>query len=319
MPEWEKYAVGKKHGILFKDDCTPFEAVNHVCHVVSAIGIAQADGIQPSLVYDESRLNDSRILVSWLSPNYWHHGFRYGNISFSFPIQQLVADKHYFWVESIAYGIHAVRILITDIDRSDELEPYDPTIGNGPWYYDQAKGKHFFNGKYTLELMVEGSVPLEMLNDFSFVKHHGKMCSLNRNDPNSCPEIGLAEHEGGSRFLAIAAATGTSLHRLTPFVFKDAKPTYTIRNQLRAFMRHALEEVETEGNFAGDNLVSRATARAVLNAYAQGRNDEMEALLAEFAGDDAFLRAAAQLIGQCLGIAEWEALFEEMKKGEDLF
>jgi hypothetical protein len=69
-----------------------------------------------------------------LSPNDWNAGFRYGNVRFTFDWAALVANKKAYWVESIAYGVPACRILVTDTDRGAELVAYDPTVRNGPWW-----------------------------------------------------------------------------------------------------------------------------------------------------------------------------------------
>jgi hypothetical protein len=78
------------------------------------MSIVESGLIRKGLVFDESKLNKERILVTWFSPNYWGPGYRYGNVRFDVDFESMVSGKHYYWVESIAYGIAACRILVTD-------------------------------------------------------------------------------------------------------------------------------------------------------------------------------------------------------------
>ena len=119
MKDWEKFKIGKY--------CNPFDLVSYTSHVNSAVDIIRDKEIRPSLVFDELKLNKYRILVSWLSPNYWG-GFRYGNIRFQFDFASLIRDRLYYWVECIAYKVPACRILITDINRDEMLQKYDPKV-----------------------------------------------------------------------------------------------------------------------------------------------------------------------------------------------
>src|SRR4051794_25924403 len=100
MPAWSKFKVGVPATKGFNSDCQKFGTVSHTSHVDSALSILSRGEIRPYLVFDESLLNDQRILVSWLSPNHWHNGYRYGNIRFDFDFQSLIAGKHFYWVEA---------------------------------------------------------------------------------------------------------------------------------------------------------------------------------------------------------------------------
>jgi hypothetical protein len=46
-------------------DCAPFDTVYHICHVKDAFRYLEDGTIKSSLVWDESRLRNTRACVSW--------------------------------------------------------------------------------------------------------------------------------------------------------------------------------------------------------------------------------------------------------------
>ena len=66
-----------------------------------------------SLVWDQSKLNNTRTCIAWLSPNLWVNGSFYGNIKFAFDWRELIEGKRFYRVEDIKYAPPAYRILIT--------------------------------------------------------------------------------------------------------------------------------------------------------------------------------------------------------------
>src|SRR3990172_1907525 len=108
-PEWVRFRVGSgsANPRWTEPTCSPLTTISHVTHVEMALRVLKDGVIRSGLVFDESKLNRERILVTWLSPNYWAPGFRYGNVRLSFDWQSIVAGKRYYWVESMAYGVEA--------------------------------------------------------------------------------------------------------------------------------------------------------------------------------------------------------------------
>jgi hypothetical protein len=101
----------------------------------------------------------------------------------------------------------ASRILITDIDRSDQLETYDPAEGDGPWWRNK-EGKHYWNGeKHCLEFMFEGDLSLAQATGLDFVLHHPQRCSLR---PAPCTYRRESGPKVGARFIAALAARGAA-------------------------------------------------------------------------------------------------------------
>jgi hypothetical protein len=80
MKEWEKYKI---RGDLATVGAK-LNTVRHIVHVLGARRIIEDDKIKAGLVYDESRLNRSRISVTWVSANTWAFGSIYGTVEFQF-------------------------------------------------------------------------------------------------------------------------------------------------------------------------------------------------------------------------------------------
>jgi len=141
-PEWVRFRVGApERPPRFAPDCAPFSTMSHVAHREPALTIMREGVLRAGLVFDESRLNTSRIRVTWLSPNYWANGFRYGTVQYT-----------YDW-PALTVGIRACCILVIDRAVDDpvlaDLTPYDSTQRDGPWWYDRATNQHYYNGNYT--------------------------------------------------------------------------------------------------------------------------------------------------------------------------
>lgn len=242
-----------------------FDYVTHTSHINSAINILKAGEIKQSLVFDESRLNTKRILVSWFSPNEWHTGYRYGNIRFNFNFSDLIANKKYYWVEVGHYQIPAPRILITDTDNDYHLERYDPTFKDGCyWWYNAENNVHYYRNDACLEVMIESSVSLEKVSQIDFVDHHTKYCSINRMTPQNCSELGMNRFIAAGKFLAAAISSNTQLKSFENLFKRNFELSY-----------HSLIKFADEADFDGDldslNDLSESFVVAFSNAIATDR------------------------------------------------
>src|SRR5262245_55019378 len=137
--EWGPYVVPDPQvGITFQGEIANLDEISHVVHIGHAISIVTDQKIRPGLVFDKSKLNATRTLVCWLSPNHWPEGYRYGNIKFVFDWKRLLAKENikYYWVEAIKeYNPNACRILLSQKDHSSTpgLTQFDPNIRTMPW------------------------------------------------------------------------------------------------------------------------------------------------------------------------------------------
>jgi len=309
MSEFKKFRVGVPATHGFTVDCMPFDSVSHTSHANSAISIIEAGEIRPSLVFDESILNDQRILVSWLSPNHWSTGYRYGNVRFNFSFNNIIQRKRYYWVESIAYKIRACRILITDINREAQLKPYDPTLKNGPWWFDEDGDQHYFNNNYCLEFMIEAPIKLDHLSKLDFVEHHPTYCSIHRNNPKKCSELRNNSARGGALFLTRAAAARLDLSPFSNhFVRKSGNPTDALEFAFSEFASKVSRNVNFTGSLTQESESGQAVARAIMSAFTFGSKEDAKLLCAMFRDEDSFAAAAAMVIGETLGLENWEKL-----------
>jgi len=72
-------------------DRRSLKQVSHVTHLNSALNVFADGRIRSGLVYDESKLKEDRIQVTWFSPNEWQYGYRYGNVRLDFDWKRLVS------------------------------------------------------------------------------------------------------------------------------------------------------------------------------------------------------------------------------------
>ncbi len=307
---WERFAVGKpsSNPRWTETTCQPLETVSHVAHVDTALDIVQDGRIRPGLVFDKSKLNKDRILVAWTSPNDWSGagGFRSGNISFDFNWETLIKGLNYYWVEDVAYGIPACRILVTDQyhgDKPDKLERYDPTLGAGPWWHDTSSDKHYWNGNYCLEIMLERELLLSEAIGIDFVGHSRKGCC---NDYKTCPEMGDPAEKGGAKFLAGLAGRyldGKQV-KLTGEVEGIAVPSSKLEAASRKLQRELVpldEEYTWGGPVRAEDVGAAACVRALLNAYSRSQAADQRALAGLFASERDLRRICLQLIGNMFG------------------
>ena len=307
MPEWTEFSVGEPYP--YANDCRQFKVITHTTHIDTALSIIKNNGIRPSLIFDECRLNYQRVLVSWLSPNHWTPGYRYGNIQFEFPFRKLVHAKRFYWVEAIAYNTRACRILVTDLDRSSELEVYDPTAGNGPWWYDAANDVDYFNSNYCLEFMFESQIDLADATQLNFVKHHENQCANAKRDPYPCPEKGMRDLMGGSYFLTRAIATGLKIGDWPQlFYIEGRRLNPYIQMAFREFIQ-AIPVRNFSGPLHSTSPEAEPIAKSLASAYTFGHNVAPLANL--FSSEENMIEATAVQFAKTLRCNDWRKIAAE--------
>lgn len=305
-PEWEKYSVRNSGSLML------LEQIYHVSHIDSALNIVADGKIKASLVYDESKLNKKRILVCWLSPNDWRGagGYRYGNIRFTFDWNKICEDTYSYWVEVIDYKIPACRILLSDQNHRRHLSPFDPTTDDGPWWYDEEKGEHYWNGNYCLEIMVERDIRISEVVKVSFVDHHPRYCCLS----NNCNDMGISGSEGGAFF--ISGMVGQDIyHRLPAFYENDdgIEIDYMFERSCMSIW-HSFNQIEKfKGSIIPKDKAAIPLARAVLNAYAYNE-DDLIPLASLFKSKNSLVYSCAKLIAKKFKISDWKMLLPKPRK-----
>jgi len=278
IPEWDRFSVGQPSDSAkwTNPDCCLLDSISHVSHIEHGWSIIESGGIQAGLISDKSKLNRERILVAWLSPNIWQPGSRYGNVRFRFDWKELIENRQAYWVESIAYGVDACRILLTDVDHTPLVTPYDPTIGDGPWWHDKDNDKHYWNSEYCLEIMIEGDIQLSQATGIFFEKHHEEYCCIS---PGNCIDQGVRPHVGGASFLAGLVGRSIRLpRRLLTNPELDDRP-YSDAQDAAQQLHHLLRECgkgASGGKLSQD--ASSAIARAIFFSLSRRNLEEAASL-----------------------------------------
>lgn len=305
--DWTKYSVGSWHKGGSRD-CAHLPTVTHVTHVQPALTALRDGGLKPQLIYDESRLNTDRILVIWLSPNDWHNagGFRYGNIAFDFPWPDLIDGMRFYWVGAMPYSPSACRILITDQDRHDLLKPYEPLLGDGPWWQSKKTGNNYWNGEYCLEFMLEQELMIEQVSKLRFVKHHPNRCSI---DYRTCRECGQEADQAAARFLAGACARRLLARHPSLWVKnnKSDKPNEALDYAwliLRITIANTMLKTSWDGPIKGESKKAQAQARAAMGAYCDRAGGDRKQLLSLFASKADAIESCAAVIEADLDLKE---------------
>lgn len=268
-PEWQKYKVGKpstQKGHIEKS-CTPIEKVFHVSHVSDAFRMFEDEKIRSTLVWDKSRLKNTRTTVAWLSPNFWGPGFRYGNIKFDFDWKALVDGKTFYWVEDIPdYSPPAFRILITRNSGLD-LDVYPVESGEGPLYHDLSNDDWYANLRFTAEFMVDRDLPLSECKSVGFVNHHPQYCNR---DGSNCRDLNQIGRDGGIKLLGRLIGQGvlsrnpSSRRLLLQGGSLNQDAHYAWKHILYSFSK-----IETTGGLASTDAPARPVVLAMLDGLGQ--------------------------------------------------
>lgn len=262
-------------------DCTPFDTVFHICHVRDGYRIFEDGKIRSSLVWDESRLKNSRTCVSWVSPNTWFQGSIYGNICFEFPWSKLVDGRNLFWVEGIQhYNPPAYRILVTNKRKlSPKLQAYDPTRRRGPVYHDAATDTWYRNGDFTGELLIDCDLSLQDCRRLSFVNHHKERCKR-----KPCTDIGEPGKIAGARLLAKLIGNGVACGRN---LFLDSDNSRNVLHEeavqaLKYLLTRVLVHPGGRGVIKASNSTAQYLATAIFAGAGRGGTDGLRKLCGLF-------------------------------------
>jgi hypothetical protein len=279
--------------------------VTHTTHIHQAVEIIRNGTVSAGLVFDKSKLKRYRMRVVWLSPNYWHPGFRYGNIQFHFKLRNVLRGMKAYYVEAAKYETRAPRILLTDQpDRDKRFTPYEPSDRSGPWWHDVPNKKHYFNSKYTLELMLELDLSLIDASEITFVKHHEKYCSVHPSNPDACKETGCEGKRAGGYF--IARIVGERLGRnAAQLVTMDSGPSPALRGAWQS-IKSDLSRLATEfsGAMKADDRSASAVGRAILGSYGARHGKDVKALARLFVSESALREAVQRSIEETFELTE---------------
>lgn len=295
---WEEFGASP-------DQSSPLTTISHVAHIDFVPQILAEGTLRAGLVYDKSILNDQRILVTWLSPNDWTNagGFRYGNVRFNFDWDRIIQGRNYYWVESIAYGIPACRILLTHIDRSEALASYDPTSGTGPWVFSSTSGDHLWNGQYCLEIMLESDLSVADAISIDFVKHHPSFCSI---DWMNCPDLDLGKDQASARILAATIGGQLDGRKMRPtFIDPDTRGPSSDLQLAYAWICGGLSSsaIRHRGSVGSRSAPAPDLMHAILMAYSRNNLESARTLAGLFLSREEMLRSMRSEIARQYSIS----------------
>ncbi|MFH1974387.1 MAG: hypothetical protein ABIJ52_02350 [Pseudomonadota bacterium] len=295
--EWSKYKVGEKstRKNWTEQSCQPFSTVRHITHIKDAIRIIEDGKIRSSLVWDESKLNNSRTCVSWVSPNTWANGSIYGNISFEYIWDDLIEGKNFYWVEDFKeYNPPAYRLLITEKDYSDSklVISYPVEDRDGPIYFDG--NKWYRNGYYTGEFLIDQDLDIDLCYEIDFVNHHKQFCSKS---DNLCSDIKLSNQVAGSKFLAnIIGRELTQLHDLFwDKSTKDKKLTFQAQSAINSifllFQKRCSQKSTKLSQKKKHYLI-----KACLCAFSEGNKDFLDNIVSMIGNEEEIENTLQQVV-----------------------
>ncbi|HLG95302.1 MAG TPA: hypothetical protein VKX49_03205 [Bryobacteraceae bacterium] len=308
MAEWSPYGV-----IFSKGSKSPssggqvLETVYHVAHVSGARRILEDGYLKAGLIHDKSRLNKSRIAVTWLSANTWAYGSLYGNVQFSLSWTDLIAKKRFYWVEAMpSYSPPAYRILITDRDLSQSkyVQAYDPTTNRGP--LRRREGVWYWNGDYTSEFMVERDVQLDECTGFDFIAHHDRFCSLHG---SGCKYLGSEPHRAGGR--ALAFILGNALHSIDHLLKRpsrydpDRELSDAVDTGITGIMRTLAAKDDRFGGAIRLESSRKAALRGALSLYGSGQIAAARELVSLLKSKNIFKMGLTEIVNEHFDISGW--------------
>ncbi|MCY3789807.1 MAG: hypothetical protein OXH63_13575 [Gemmatimonadetes bacterium] len=296
-PEWRAYAC---KGSIGNDSYAEIDLVHHTAHVPQAQRIIEDGRINAALVYDESRLNRSRLAVSWLSANRWGLGSIYGNVDFSFRWPEVVAGRRIYWVEAITdYRPPAYRFLLTKRDLSDSklVQRYCPADDDGPLRF--IDGKWYANLSFTSEFMIDDDLPMEVCRRIDFVQHHPSLCK----DYGSRCKYRCSPEE--ARFLVLATVLAHRERSVDALLWSDD----TWPNHVDQFVRYFEETFSVHSDFdgvVGKKSHSDSLILGVLSLCGSLRTDDASALFSLFRGKNRFRRALYRVVADHYGLDSYD-------------
>lgn len=304
MPEWDPYkcSLPAETGFV-SNSCSVLKEVRHIVHVGDARRILEDGRIKSGLIYDESRLNQSRLCVSWVSANTWAYGSIYGNVEFVFDWKTLLEERRIYWVEAMTdYNPTAYRFLLTDRNlKSKHITPYDPESDDGP--LRKKKGKWYWNGEFTSEFMIEDDISLTDCTKLNFIDHHDSICRLNG---PQCPARKQLVSKTGGQVLACILGNGLDEADHALLNPSDDEKLHFVADGAVGGIWRALG---AKSKYFTGVIMKAASRRAILRGalalYGSDQKAEAKKLVALLKSQDIFEKALEEVVRDHFGFKSY--------------
>jgi hypothetical protein len=293
-PVWETYKISDKYAEL--------TTVKHIVHLPVARRIIEDGKIKSGLIFDKSRLNKTRISVTWLSANDWSLGSLYGTVEFQFSWEKLVKHKRIYWVEAMPnYHPAAFRFLLTFEEITSPLvTKYDPEKDDGP--LKKVDGKWRWHPDYCSEFMVADDFPISDTVGVDFVHHHQKYC---RTKSWSCIEqtTNPSPQTTSGKLLAYILAHG--VHDLDVHLKPGAGGRNVVLDMASGWLKLVLSYVEYTGALK-ENEECDSIIKGALALFGIDKVDDGKRLVGLIAGSAEAHVALARLIRSHFDTPTWD-------------
>jgi hypothetical protein len=291
--EWEEYRIS--------DNYAELTTVKHIVHLPVARRIIEDGKIKSGLIFDKSRLNKSRISVTWLSANDWSPGSLYGTVEFQLSWEKLVKHKRIYWIEAMAsYHPPAYRFLLTFEEITSPLvTKYDPEKDDGP--LKQVEGKWRWNPDFCSEFVFADDFLISEIAGINFVHHHQKYCRTKSNciEQNTNP----APQATSGKLLAYILAH--RVHDLDKHLEPDAVGRNKVLDQASSWLWLVLSNGKYDGALKEtkdcDSIIQGALA-----LFGVDKVDDGKRLLGLIIGSTEAHAALARLIRNHFNAPTWD-------------
>jgi hypothetical protein len=293
MSEWSQFGLVFQRGATPKD-ASELETVYHIVHAKTCRRILEDERLRAGIIGDESVLKTTRISVVWTSANHWAYGSFYGNVRFGFDWARFAQGKNIYWVEAIAYGNPAYRLMVTDRNLANGLvTPYNPETDEGP--LRKVAGIWYWNHRYTSEFMIDRDVSLREATTLDFVRH--SRCRESR----SCGDEKIGEYRIAGQ--VIAFILGNSIHCVDHLLTKEERLTSSAFQGLSEISMSLTAKKDCFGGSLDKDESVAAVLRGALALHGSGQVMDAKNLMKTIRTRDAFNAALERIIQEHFGIA----------------
>lgn len=298
MSEWARFNFRIEDPLPFH--IRELNEVYHIVHLRISRRILEDRELRAGLIHDESKLNKTRLCVTWLSANDWsnYKGSIYGTVRFTFDWEKIIENRSLYKVEVMEYKNAAYRLLVTDRDMSESkrVVPFDPSKEKGPVRY--KNGRWYWNGKFTSEFMLESDLSLKQAKSLSFVEHGG--CRESR----ACTEQETPKHTAAAQTLAFLL--GNSIHCVDHLLLNEKG----LNGDADSYINYLWSALGRKTDrFGGALKKAKSTEDVLLGAlalYGSGQHAAAIETVKTINSQDIFTDALTEIIRRHFELPDWQ-------------